>query len=239
MSEHRDGGQGLLYQVEPIQGLGDLEAATSTPDPQDLRLGQELLYRGQGRYPDEALIKALGQAHLRLDGTLHINLDAARAMAISDELIQRAAERHSLVVEWVAAEQSTSSRMTSLIGSRMDAWRRFGVRIAIDDWDDSAEGDARYHAVDNAPDIVKVDGPLFRQALEGDREKRRRLITFLDRVRQEGEEILRVAEWVEQATELEVALAMGANAAQGYAFRSARIWIPENRNQESRNGSEE
>ena len=233
MARHKTTPPDLLYQAEPIQRLteegasaGDSESTADDGSPES-PLGHELLYRGEGRDPDEDLLKALGGAELTMEGHLHINLDGSRATSISDELMELAAARHRIVIEWVEGNNAISSRMTNLVGSRLDTWRkRFGVHIAIDDWDGTEEGDARFHAVDDAPDIVKVCGPLFRRAIAGDVEARRLVAGFLEQVRAEGEHIQRVAEWVEHACELEDAQAMGANAAQGYVYTSERILIP-------------
>lgn len=227
-----DKGAGLLYQAQPIQRVnGNPPAPDGSPSDSDSAglispLGHELLYRGEGRYPDEALLKALGGATLAVDGLLHINLDGVRATSVSDELIEMASQHYQIVIEWVEGNNHISSRMTSLVGSRLDVWRRrFGVKVAIDDWDATSDGDARYHAVDNAPDIVKVGGPLFRRALAGDKEARALLENFMGLVREQGEDIVRVIEWVEHLEELAQAEEMGANAAQGFAFSGQEITI--------------
>lgn len=111
---------------------------------------------------------------------------------------------------------------TGRLHAYVDRLRAEGFVVALDDAKlDHAFGHPELlHAVN--PDIVKIDGPYFHDAL-GNRATRRHLEALVDAAHTAGATV--VFEWVDSPERFERALAMGADWVQGFLFgRPKSLW---------------
>ncbi len=207
----------LIYQAEPIVELSPGAHGGE-------RYARELLWRGNGTPSDAQLLRSLAQP--QLGGRIQLNLDDARALAIPDELVAAAAERHRITLEWVEPESGAAHAASreAEVGVRLAYWRAaYGIQIALDDWDGSNAAWDRVEAIPDGPDQIKVDGRCFRRIVAGDARMREQLGHGLESVARQRPGLMRVVEWVEHVAELSAARTLGADAVQGYLFPSQRI----------------
>lgn len=111
---------------------------------------------------------------------------------------------------------------TGRLRACVDGLRAEGFAVALDDakFDHAFGHPELLHAVN--PDIVKIDGPYFHDALRDDA-TRRHLEGFVDAAHAIGATV--VFEWVDTPERFEHALAMGADWVQGFLFgRPKSLW---------------
>lgn len=97
-------------------------------------------------------------------------------------------------------------------------FREQGARIALDDFGAGASGMERYRAL--RPEVVKVDGQMFRQ-LSGTAGGRRMLASIARTFVKEGTSIL--VEGIETQVHVDIAIDMGARYLQGYGLARPQL----------------
>jgi EAL domain-containing protein (putative c-di-GMP-specific phosphodiesterase class I) len=99
-----------------------------------------------------------------------------------------------------------------------DMFRDNGARVALDDFGSGSSGMDRYRSV--RPDVVKVDGPLFR-SMSRTSGGRRLLASMSSTFLRDGTSLL--VEGIESAVDLDIALEVGADLAQGYGLGRPKV----------------
>lgn len=176
---------------------------------------------------DELFVECMCRAmHLRNyplaqpDGLdLYINVNPAIYESI--EVIEAEFEfmfsvigRYGLRPDRLVCELVEEEAMSTEVLARLCAtFRAYGARVAIDDFGSGSSGIARYRSLQ--PDLVKVDGTLFRD-LARTAGGRGMLASIARTFLKEGTEIL--VEGIEELQHLDLALSIGARFVQGYGL---------------------
>lgn len=114
-----------------------------------------------------------------------------------------------LVCELVEEEAMSNEVLARLCAK----FRAHGARVAIDDFGSGSSGVARYRALQ--PEVVKVDGPLFRD-LSRTAGGRGMLVSLAGTFVRDGVAIL--VEGIEEQAQLDLAADIGATFVQGYGL---------------------
>lgn len=109
----------------------------------------------------------------------------------------------------IVEHEATSEQLLDLRAMMLG----MGIRVAMDDFGAGSSGIARYHEL--RPDVVKVDGALFRR-LSGDPLRQKLLRAMARTLLLQGSALL--VEGIETDDQLAVALSMGAKLFQGYGM---------------------
>ena len=115
------------------------------------------------------------------------------------------------LVEHEALDPGVLSRLCAM-------FREHGARVALDDFGSGSSGMDRYRSV--RPDVVKVDGPLFR-SMSRTSGGRRLLASMSATFLKDGTSLL--VEGVETAVDLDIALEVGADLVQGYGLGRPKV----------------
>lgn len=115
------------------------------------------------------------------------------------------------LVEHDALDPAVLSRLCAM-------FREQGARVALDDFGSGSSGMERYRHV--RPDVVKVDGPLFR-SMSRTSGGRRLLASMSSTFLRDGTRLL--VEGIETALDLDIALEVGADLVQGYGLGRPKV----------------
>ena len=149
--------------------------------------------------------------------TISVNVDT---LHILDAQIMNSLEELAglgVAIEWTEYRQAITGNGDDRINEVAVNLRRFRDATGLELWiDDAGTGeDALGRISATKPDLVKISGKLFRKSLvdEASHNLVGALITTLRAMK-----LTSVIEWVEKAEEREIALAHGADWAQGYLW---------------------
>ena len=210
-------GEGLQIVFQPILDLRDrrtvgveaLARFAGPPNRSPELWFQEAAAIGLG---EELELTAIAMALRSVDlvpANAHIALNTSHRTAISPRLLDvlAGAPMDRIVIEITEHEQADDY---DRLRKALDALRRRGVRVAIDD---AGAGFSLRHAVTLDPHILKLDISLTRD-VDSDR-ARRALASALIRFAEEMD-VTVVAEGIETEGELEALLALGVTYGQGF-----------------------
>ncbi len=150
---------------------------------------------------------------------LYINVNPAIYELV--EVIEREFEfmfsilaEHGLSPELLVCELVEEEALSNDVLARIcRKFRDHGARIALDDFGSGASGMERYRALQ--PEVVKVDGPMFRELCRT-AGGRRMLGAIARTFVKDGTSIL--VEGVETQDHLDMAIGIGASLVQGYGL---------------------
>lgn len=208
---------GLEGLVRPYRGRSSLAPAElfALTDPED-RLFVECMCRA---------LHLRNYRHARpADRDLFINVNPAIYESVS--VIERefafmfsTLERCGVGSDRLVCELVEHEALDPAVMARLCAiFREQGARVALDDFGTGSSGMERYRQV--RPEVVKVDGPLFR-SMARSAGGRRLLASMATTFLRDGADLL--VEGVETANDLDIALEIGATLVQGYGLGRPRL----------------
>jgi EAL domain-containing protein (putative c-di-GMP-specific phosphodiesterase class I)/CheY-like chemotaxis protein len=210
-------GEGIEMVFQPIldlrkRSLVGVEALARFAGPPNR--SPELWFReaaavGLGEELELAAIRAALHHLPRVPGDAHLALNASHRTAMSHRLLDVLADADAARVVIEITEHEQADDYEALRRS-LDALRRRGVRVAIDD---AGAGFSLRHAITLDPHILKLDISLVRD-VDTDR-ARRALASALIRYAEEMD-VTVIAEGIETDDELRQLLAMGVAYGQGF-----------------------
>ncbi len=157
-----------------------------------------------------------GAEGIRSDALLYVNIDLS-AVADVDEDVEQMVDLLRWIgrpCETVVLEVADADRFTNMgqLGARIDAYRRAGFRIGVDDTGRPGVGVGLLHAV--RPDVIKIDAGVVNRCNEP--EARRTIYECIALAEQIGSEV--VAEGIEHLSVAADLVRLGVNRGQGFLF---------------------
>ncbi len=203
---------GLAYRLEPIMRLKD-----------EVVVGGEVLWHGRLPrlgYTWQRWYSRLGrlQAEYGRKCRLFVNLDTTQILRgkILVSLLEGAPNLSRLILEWTEKPASKTD-MERAAATLRELRTEFGVGICVDDFGAGMDGIHRLNLCQ--PDIVKIDGSLLHAAR---RHPSARVLYrhVTNMIKDTG--AVTVAEWIENAADLEFARDTGVELGQGYRWPHAQ-----------------
>ena len=156
-------------------------------------------------------------AHCGIKSPLFVNVSPVTLMVdetFPDFLATTAAgngvDWRRVTVEVVEQERDCDKKA---LAPALRSLRELGVHLALDDFGSTKTDSRPLESCQCNPDIVKLDGRLFREARHR-ASTRQRLVAVVEQVRRIGLEV--VAEGVEGEADLQLAACMGIDLVQGF-----------------------
>ena len=175
--------------------------------------GHELLYRGllpqAWIHVDSPVLRHLGRVKLDMN-LLFVNIANESLLAISDEAFILASQRNKIVFE--LSEVFTGSQTIHHISAKVNRLIEHGVRFALDDFGNGADGLHRLYALKRVA-CVKIDGTFMRLCLE----RKDAAIALKSLILEwKKRDIIVVAEWIETQDLLSLAHSLDIDLTQGW-----------------------